>query len=85
MRVGRVRRTTAVPPAKAASPWHARAAGFDLHRGRTVRAEDRGVLEKLCHYLLRPPLAQERVELLPDARVGLTRARPWADGTRALG
>ena len=33
---------------------------------------------------MRPPLAQERLELLPDGRVGLTLARPWADGTRAL-
>lgn len=83
-RVGRVGCTTTAPRAKAASPWHARAAEFDLHGGRTVRAEDRRALEKLCHYLLRPPLAQERVELLPDGRVGLTLAHPWADGTRAL-
>lgn len=66
------------------SPRHARHAGFDLHGGRTVRAEDRVGLERLSHYLLRPPLAQARVELLPDGRVGLTLAHPWADGTRAL-
>jgi len=66
------------------SLWHARHAGFDLHGGRTVRAADRAGLERLCHYLLRPPLAQERIELLPDGRVGLTLAHPWADGTRAL-
>jgi hypothetical protein len=66
------------------SPWHARHASFDLHAGRTVRAEDRAGLERLCHYLLRPPLAQERLELLPGGRVGLTLAHPWADGTRAL-
>ena len=83
-RVGRVGRTTAAPTAKAASPWHARAADFDLHGGRTVRAEDRRTLERLCHYLLRPPLAQERIELLADGRIGLMLAHPWADGTRAL-
>jgi Putative transposase/Transposase zinc-binding domain len=66
------------------TPWHARHAGFDLHGGRTVRADDRAGLERLCHYLLRPPLAQERIEILPDGRVGLTLAHPWADGTRAL-
>ncbi|MBI3767665.1 MAG: transposase [Deltaproteobacteria bacterium] len=70
-------------PAKDA-PWHARDAGFDLHAGRIVRADDRAGLERLCHYLLRPPLAQERLELFPDGRVGLTLAHPWADGTRAL-
>lgn len=83
-RVGRVGRSTTGPTAKAASLWHARAADFDLHGGRTVRAEDRRTLERLCHYLLRPPLAQERIERLPDGRVGLTLAHPWADGTRAL-
>jgi hypothetical protein len=51
---------------------------------RTVRADDRPGLERLCHYLLRPPLAQERVEILPDGRIGLTLAHAWADGTRAL-
>ncbi|MCC6848742.1 MAG: transposase [Deltaproteobacteria bacterium] len=83
-RVGRVGRTTTAAIAKAASPWHARAADFDLHGGRTVRAEDRRTLERLCHYLLRPPLAQDRLELLPDGRVGLTLAHPWADGTSVL-
>jgi hypothetical protein len=66
------------------APWHARHAGFDLHAGRIVRADDRAGLERLCHYLCRPPLAQERLELLPDGRVGLTLAHPWSDGTRAL-
>ncbi|MBY0396448.1 MAG: transposase, partial [Thermoleophilia bacterium] len=83
-RVGRVGRRTNNAIGKAPSPWHARAADFDLHGGRTVRAEDRRTLERLCHYLLRPPLAQDRLELLPDGRVGLTLAHPWADGTPAL-
>jgi hypothetical protein len=62
-----------------------RASGsFDLHAGRTVGADDRAGLERVCHYLLRPPLAQERVEILPNGRVGLTLAHAWADGTRAL-
>lgn len=62
-RVGSGRKTTAAPIHKAASPWHARAADFDLHGSRTVRAADRRTLERLCHYLLRPPLARERIEL----------------------
>ena len=69
---------------KPETPWHARHASFDLHAGRTVRADDRTGLERLCHYLLRPPLAQDRIEVLPDGRIGVTLARPWADGTQAL-
>ena len=69
---------------RAIAPAQARHADFDLHAGRTVRADDRTGLERLCHYLLRPPLAQERVDILPDGRIGLTLAHAWADGTRAL-
>jgi len=72
------------PGPAADAPWHARHASFDLHAGRTVRADDRAGLERLCHYLFRPPLAQERLEMLPGGRVGLTLAHPWSDGTRAL-
>jgi len=32
------------------APWHARHAGFDLHAGRTVRADDCAGLERLLHY-----------------------------------
>jgi hypothetical protein len=83
-RVGRVGGGATAPLSVVASRCHARVADFDLHAGRTVRAEDRRTLERLCHYLLRPPLAQERIALLPDGRVGLILAHPWADGTRAL-
>jgi hypothetical protein len=31
-------------------------------------------------YVLRPPLAQERLTVLPDHRVRLTLKRPWSDG-----
>jgi hypothetical protein len=65
-------------------PRHAHLAGFDLHANRTVRADDRPGLERLCHYLLRPPLAQERLAILPDGRVCCTLAHAWSDGTRAL-
>jgi hypothetical protein len=83
-RVARIGSDPEAYTAKPETPWHARHASFDLHAGRTVRADDREGLERLCHYLLRPPLAQERIEILADGRVGVTLAHPWADGTRAL-
>ena len=43
--------------------------GFDLDVGTVVRADERARLERLCRYLLRPPLSSERLELLPDGRV----------------
>jgi hypothetical protein len=73
------------------SPWvwtlgprHAHLERFDLHADRAVRADDRVGLERLCRYLLRPPLAQERLSRLPDGRVVCTLRHPWHDGTRHL-
>ena len=65
-------------------PRHAHLERFDLHADRAVRADDRAGLERLVRYLLRPPLAQERLTRLADGRVVCTLARPWHDGTRHL-
>jgi hypothetical protein len=65
-------------------PRHAHLERFDLHADRAVRADDRMGLERLCRYLLRPPLAQERLSRLADGRVVCTLRHPWHDGTRHL-
>lgn len=39
----------------------------------------------LCRYILRPPLANERLRLLGDGRVTVEFKRPWSDGTRSIG
>ena len=39
----------------------------------------------LCRYILRPPLANERLHLLADGRVCVEFKRPWSDGTRSIG
>src|SRR5262249_11534193 len=49
-----------------------------------VAARDRAGLERLCRYVLRPPLAQERLRLRDDGRVRLDLKMPWHDGTRHL-
>lgn len=59
-------------------------AGFDLHANVAVPARDRVRLEQLCRYLLRPAVAQDRLQLLADDRVLLTLKTAWADGTRHL-
>jgi len=40
--------------------------------------------EKLLRYVLRPPIAQERVEHRPDGLVRITLKRAYADGTLAV-
>ncbi len=65
-------------------PLHAHEAGFDLHAAVHVSAGDRPRLERLCQYLVRPPLGQHRVHRLRDGRIAVALQRPWADGTTHL-
>jgi len=62
----------------------ARVAGFDLEATTEVRPDDRERLEHLCCYLLRPPLAERRLRILPGATVALELKSPWRDGTTWL-
>ena len=48
--------------------------------GGTVDLE----LEQLCRHRLRPPVAQDRLQLTSDGRVLLELKGEWADGTRHL-
>ena len=65
-------------------PRHAHLDGFDLHANVWVPATNRARLEELCRYLLRPPVAQDRLRLTGDGRIRLRLKTPWADGTRHL-
>lgn len=54
----------------------ARIRGFDLDAGLAVRAQDRDRLERLARYLLRAPIALDRLRYLPPAaRRSASRAR----------
>ena len=44
----------------------------------------RNHLDQLCRYVLRPPLAENRLRCLADDRVRLELKRPWSDGTTYL-
>jgi hypothetical protein len=58
--------------------------GFDLHADVAVPAGDRARLESLCRYVLRPPLAQERLRLTGEGQVLVTLKSRWHDGTTRL-
>ncbi len=58
--------------------------GFDLHADTAVGQGDRVRLERLCRYVLRPPLAGDALESTEDGRLLLRLRRPWRDGTRAI-
>jgi hypothetical protein len=58
--------------------------GFSLHAATTASASDAAGREALCRYILRPPVAAERVELVGDDLVRLVLKRPFSDGTFAI-
>src|SRR5690606_14907520 len=62
----------------------ASAHGLSLHAATTARADDAVGREALCKYILRPPIAQENIQLLTGDLVRLRLKRPFSDGTFAL-
>jgi hypothetical protein len=66
------------PEASARVPQYG---GMSLHAGVGVPARDRRRLERLCRYVARPPLANERLEERPDGTLALRLKTRWRDGT----
>ena len=67
--------------------------GFSLHAATTAsdaeewlenHADDARGREALVRYALRPPIAQERLNILPDNLVRIELKRPFRDGTVAV-
>ena len=66
------------------SPLCASSLSFTLHAATTVSAHDARAREALARYILRPPLAQERLHWLPDNLVRVELKRAFRDGTIAI-
>jgi hypothetical protein len=62
----------------------AEALGVSLYARQLVDGCDRQKLERLCRYVMRPPLSQERLGWRTDGRLELEFKNMWKDGTRAL-
>jgi len=58
--------------------------GFDLEAATRVAANDKQGRERLCRYIVRPPLANDRLSILDDGNVRLEFKRPWLDGTSSV-
>lgn len=59
-------------------------AGFSLHAGVATKAHERDRLEKVCRYIARPALAEERLSLNCRGEVIYRFKKPWTDGTTAI-
>jgi hypothetical protein len=55
--------------------------GLSLHADVAVPARDRRRLERLCRYVARPPLANDRLEEHANGRLTVRLKTPWRDGT----
>ena len=58
--------------------------GINIHAAQVVDGRDRRRVERLCKYITRPPVAQDRLERRADGKLELGVKRAWRDGTRAL-
>lgn len=58
--------------------------GINIHAVQVVDGRDRRRVERLCKYITRPPVAQDRLERRADGKLELSFKRAWRDGTRAL-
>jgi hypothetical protein len=58
--------------------------GFNLQAATRVAANDKQGRERLCRYILRPPLANDRLSILDAGNVRLEFKRPWSDGTSSV-
>ena len=59
-------------------------AGFGLHAATTARGDDARGREALVKYVLRPPVANERIQMTPDGLVRLLLKKPFRDGTAGI-
>jgi hypothetical protein len=59
----------------------ANAGGFSLHAGVDIPPHLREKLERLCRYVSRPPIAEERLTLTASGQVSYTLKTPYRDGT----
>ncbi len=58
--------------------------GFSLHAGVATKAFERDKLERICRYIARPAIAEERLSLNEKGEIIYKFKKPWDDGTIAI-
>ena len=58
--------------------------GFSLHAATRIEATDRRRLERLCRYVIRPPVASGRLSFVEAQTLVFSLKTHWADGTCQL-
>jgi len=58
-----------------------RQGGFSLHAGAACKSTQRKKLERLCRYMARPAIAEQRLSLASNGNVIVGLKTPYDDGT----
>jgi hypothetical protein len=58
--------------------------GFSLHANVSAHGHDRKGIEHMCRYMARPPVARERLKILPNGQVYYAFKNVWRDGSRGV-
>jgi len=72
-----------IPPSKAKSSVSTRVAniaGFSLHAGVAAEAYQRNKLERLCRYISRPAVSENRLTVLSNGNIRYQLKTPYRDG-----
>ncbi len=62
----------------------AKNSGFSLHAGVATKAHERDRLERVCRYIARPAVSEERLSTNDQGDVIYRFKKPWDDGTTAM-
>ena len=71
----------AQPEEKRDSDRVAKQAGFSLHAGVCAEAHQRNKLERLCRYITRPAVSEQRISFTPSGNIRYELKTPYRDGT----
>ena len=62
----------------------AKNSGFSLHAGVATKAHERDRLEKVCRYIARPAVAEERISTNEQGDVIYKFKKPWSASCEAV-
>jgi hypothetical protein len=80
-RQGRKVFTLQTLPASDPDEWVGNVDGFSLHAGVAAKAHERKKLERICRYIARPPVSEQRLSLTRNGMVRYELKTPYRDGT----
>jgi len=66
---------------KRTAPPGVESARFSLHAGLAAAAHERQKIERLCRYITRPAMAEQRLSLTAQGRLRYQLKTPYRDGT----